>query len=99
MKSEDICANYHGGADTSISAFASTPDKKRTKDRMMIMVALDIHPGQTCEELEEFLQMKHQTCSARISELLKMGKIVDTGERRLTRSGKKARVYKVANEI
>lgn len=96
MKSspEDICANNHSRADTSKLAFASTSRKTRAKHRMMILVALDVNPGQTCEELEDFLKMKHQTCSARISELLKDEKIVDTGERKLTRSGKKARVYK-----
>lgn len=50
-------------------------------------------PGLTCENVEDILEMKHQTASARITELLLGGHIVDTGERRPNRSLRAARVY------
>ena len=49
--------------------------------------------GTTCDEAEEALAMKHQTCSARIRELVLKDRIVDSGERRHTRSGRNAVVY------
>lgn len=51
--------------------------------------------GATCDSLEHVLGMRHQTCSARIRELVLNGSIKDSGERRPTRSGRNARVYKV----
>ena len=49
----------------------------------------------TCDEIEARLGMRHQTCSARIRDLVLMGKLVDTGQRRLTRSRRSARVYEI----
>lgn len=49
--------------------------------------------GSTCDEAEEALRMKHQTCSARIRELALKERILDSGERRPTRSGRNAVVY------
>lgn len=49
--------------------------------------------GTTCDEAEAALRMRHQTCSARFSTLAKKGKIVDSGKRRLTRSGRRAIVW------
>lgn len=51
--------------------------------------------GATCEEVEGILRMPHQTASARIRDLAKDGAIYDTGARRPTRSGRKARVYRL----
>jgi hypothetical protein len=53
--------------------------------------------GKTCDELEWLLDLSHQTCSARCSELLKeeraFRKIAgDTYERRKTRTGRTAAV-------
>jgi Fic family protein len=52
-------------------------------------------PGLTCDEIEQILDMKHQTVSARILELRRKGLIEDSGERRKTRSGRKAVVWRV----
>lgn len=49
--------------------------------------------GKTCDAIEVELRMRHQTASARIRELVLAGRLFDTGERRLTRSGRKAAVY------
>lgn len=48
----------------------------------------------TCESLEELTGLKHQSASARVSELLRSGRIEVVGHG-VTRSGNKARVYRV----
>ena len=52
--------------------------------------------GLTCSEVEERLSLSHQTASARIHELARMELIKDSGERRLTPSGRAAIVWEVA---
>lgn len=54
--------------------------------------------GCTCEQLERYLFMKHQTCSARLRDLFLEGAIVRTGVRRPTESGRMAAVWKVASK-
>jgi hypothetical protein len=49
--------------------------------------------GSTCDEVEEALNMRHQTVSARVRELVLMGLIADSGQRRKTRSGRSAAVW------
>ena len=52
--------------------------------------------GLTCDQVEQVLSERHQSVSARIRELVIAGRIYDSGERRATRSGKEARVYRVS---
>lgn len=52
--------------------------------------------GWTCEEVEDALDLRHQTASARIRELVLAGKAYDTGRRRQNASGRSARVYLAA---
>ena len=49
--------------------------------------------GATDDELERLLRMRHQTASARRRELVLLGKVVDSGRTRKTRSGCKATVW------
>jgi hypothetical protein len=49
--------------------------------------------GATVDELEKKLNLSHQTCSPRVLELRQKGLVVDSGKRRLTRSGRRARVW------
>ncbi|MDR7037365.1 putative transcriptional regulator [Methylobacterium sp. BE186] len=49
--------------------------------------------GMTCDECEHVTGLRHQTCSARVRELVQLGLIKDSGARRPTRSGRNARVY------
>ena len=49
--------------------------------------------GSTCDELEEVLDLSHQTLSARVRELWQEGFINRTDRTRMTRSGRQARVY------
>lgn len=48
--------------------------------------------GATCDEVEAALGLPHQSVSARIYDLEKANVLVDCGDRRKTRSGRKARV-------
>lgn len=50
----------------------------------------------TCDECEEALGISHQTTSARFTELRGSQTITATGEKRKTRSGRNAVVYRVA---
>lgn len=50
----------------------------------------------TCDEIEKETSLAHQTASARITELSKMGFIVPSGMERKTRSGRNAIVWGVA---
>ena len=49
--------------------------------------------GKTCDEIEALLGLSHQTVSARVRDLVKADRVYDTGERRATRSGRKAIVW------
>jgi len=49
--------------------------------------------GATVDELEKKLHLSHQSCSPRVLELRQKGLVVDSGKRRLTRSGRRARVW------
>jgi predicted transcriptional regulator len=48
---------------------------------------------QTCAEIEQATGLSHQTCSARFRELALANKIVNTGEKRPTPSGRRAFVW------
>jgi hypothetical protein len=52
--------------------------------------------GATCDEVELWSRLPHQTCGPRIRELVQLGLVVDSGTRRPTRSGRAAIVWRVA---
>jgi hypothetical protein len=85
------------GSDTSEAAARSITPKARSDlhDRICRLVAAFYH-GLTSEEIQVALDLTHQNCSARTTELVKMGLLVDCGERRPTSTGRNARVLKVA---
>jgi biotin operon repressor len=92
-------APFVSGSDTSQDAAASMADRVgQTRQKVYESIATSLSKGQTCDEAEEALEMTHQTVSARIKELKDTGYIVDTGDRRKTRSKQKAAVY-VATEF
>ena len=49
--------------------------------------------GLTCDDLEAQLAMRHQTCSPRVYELVAQGRLLDSGFRRRTRTGRTAIVW------
>lgn len=96
-------APYHGlppfvhGSDTSEDAALSVAlDAPTMRTKCLDLIAQAGTAGCTCDEIEVALRMRHQSASARLRELCLMEQIRDTGVRRLTRSGRSARVYKLA---
>lgn len=87
----DICERKHGGNQQSTAAHDRIKGNK-WKDRQRILAHLG--NGKTCEEIEDELQLKHQTASARISELKRDGNIRQIGTRK-TKSGCLAAVWVV----
>lgn len=83
------------GSPTSKAAAESLQGVAVTKMRrkMLEYIAGQGNHGSTCDQAEVALGMSHQTASARIYDLHKMGAIVDSGMTRLTRSKRKAVVY------
>ena len=80
--------------ETSLQAHDSQKDKAPL-DRVAILSRLRKYcTGTTCDKLEQVLNMSHQTTSARINDLVRMGKIVDSGRREKTRTGRLAICWK-----
>lgn len=92
---KDICANNHGGADTSKEAFASTKPETRETLKWKILEFIKLRGTATCEAVEQMFALAHQSASARISELLRANKIEITADRDVTKSGRGCRIYKV----
>jgi hypothetical protein len=83
------------GSDTSQEAAASM-DLFAAPCRASVYQFVRAAPeGATCDEVEAALRMRHQNVSARLRELVLGGAIRDSGERRPTRSGRRARIYVV----
>ncbi len=53
--------------------------------------------GATCEQVEDYLNMKHQTVSGRIPRLVESGYLKDSGERRENKTGRMAIVWSACN--
>ena len=67
--------------------------------RGRVLVEIRVRGGATCDEVECALGLRHQTASARICELSEEGRVADSGERRLTRSGRKAVVWREVSGV
>lgn len=61
--------------------------------RARALAHIEAAGGATCDEVEVGTGMSHQTASARIRELRQLGSVRDSGQRRPTRSGRKAIVW------
>jgi len=81
------------GSDTSEAAAIEYESAKANDLLRVHRCILNAPDGMTCDEVEEFLNMKHQTASARIRDLVLNGLVFDTKARRKIRSGRSARVY------
>lgn len=92
---EDITKNYHKGNPQSKEAFKRLKREAAERDKQYIERAILRHGsrGLICDEAERVLGIKHQTASARFSEMVKEGRIIRTEEVRPTRSGCPARVH------
>lgn len=85
---------HAAGSDTSRAA-AEAIVPRAPKQRLAVLDCITEHGSLTCDAVEVWLGMSHQTTSARVYDLVKAGAIVDSGERRPTRTGRKAAVYVV----
>jgi hypothetical protein len=82
------------GSDTSSDAADSIePIAPLLRERVLNIIKTAGPMGLTCDECEAVLGMRHQTVSARVTELRNETRIVDSGQRRPTRSGRKATVW------
>jgi len=90
---KDICENRHGGNPESVLANASMSTMKVLQ---RYRIAEYIHglgtQGAICAEVEMIMHIPHQSASARMTELKAMGILVPTASRRMTGSGRMARV-------
>jgi hypothetical protein len=86
-------AAYRDGMDTMQDAADDiTPVTGKLRKRVYAEIVKRGEYGATCDELEVALGLTHQTCSARVNELMRARAIIGTGKRP-TRSGRKARVW------
>jgi len=84
----------HNGVDTSVAAAHSMVDLgARLRLEVYSFIAECGQTGATCEEVEQALNMKHQTASARVNELANGGHITNSGRKRSTSSGRPAIVW------
>lgn len=95
----DLFQWYREGApartesDTSVAAAQEIqPHSETLRERVLGYVRG--RKGATCDEVEVALAMSHQTASARIRELVKLGQLHDSWSARKTRSGRKATVWR-----
>jgi DNA-binding MarR family transcriptional regulator len=82
----------HSNASTSHEA-AKSVEKDVTRIAKRVLDAIK-HEPRACFEIEEDLDLSHQTASARITQLRKDGLIEDSGDRRPTASNRRAIVWR-----
>lgn len=85
------------GSDTSEAAAESMATHAGAIRERVFGFILGTTPagGTTCDNIEKWLRLRHQTASARVWELFHAGRIVDSGKRGRTRSGRRAVIYVV----
>lgn len=87
-------APYVSGSDTSQAAAESiTADLPRLEALVYKLIATSGLQGRTDDELEAATQLAHQTISARRRSLVLKGRVCDSGQRRQTRSGRRATIW------
>ncbi len=90
----DICENYHEGNANSRAANKFVAPKKVAMQRqIMDYITSRGRLGATCQEAERDLGLKHQTASARFSELKKEHKIFWNGLKRALPGSQPASAY------
>jgi hypothetical protein len=96
---KDVTGNYHGGNEESREAFELLGESAEADRRRILGLARrrGTH-GVISDEAEVALNLRHQTCSARISELKRDGLLWPIDATRRTRQGRNARVL-VARDV
>jgi len=85
----------HKGRDTGIAAAEDVAPKVPRLQRV-VLKSLETAGPSTPDEIAARHGLSILTIRPRVSELGRLGKIVDTGARRVNRSGKKAIVWRLA---
>lgn len=89
-----MSAPFVSGSDTSRAAAESVEESlENLRTLVLKRIRRSGKRGMTCDEVEVQLDLRHQTASARVRELFVKGQIIDSGERRTTRSGRAAVVW------
>ena len=90
----------HNGTETSQQAAESIRDLLGGMQKTVYSALKEALLGLTCDEIEQRLSLKHQTASARLNDLQRLGLAIvhidpktNKPFRRPTRSGRNARVY------
>lgn len=90
----DISFNKHGGNPESTAAHESVvPLKHALRTRVLLAIAGSGENGLTSDDVESMLGLRHQSASARITEL-RAGNMIEPAEKRPTRSGRTAQAWK-----
>jgi predicted ArsR family transcriptional regulator len=82
---------------TSIEAYESVKPYIPTISERIVDYISEWGPD-ICDEIEHQLSLSHQTCSACIRGLVKQGILEDSGLKSLTRSGRRAIMWKLTEE-
>lgn len=92
-ESTDVTRRFHQGDLFSHLAHKSIVNSKAAiRARIINYIRDQGFTGATSDEVEEALEMSHQTVSARITEAKADGTLVPSGYKRKTRSGRNAAV-------
>lgn len=87
-------APFVRGSDTSEDAARQIrPHAGRMAERVFEFVQAKGERGATVDEVEVELEMLHQTAGARVRELVLAGRLVDSENRRRTRTGRYGAVW------
>jgi predicted transcriptional regulator len=92
LEAASKAAHPSAGPITSIEAAESLTNVGQLAHEVLKTLAAH-RGGLTCDEIEQLMNGRHQTISARVNELRDKGWIKDSGVKRRTRSGRRAIVW------
>lgn len=85
---------YEATSTTSAAAAASIEDRDLARLEALVYQTI-AHAPRTCDAVEVETGLSHQTASARIRGLVLRDRIIDSGERAKTRSGRSAVIWRI----
>lgn len=95
----DFTQGYHHNHPMSDQAHDSIKHHKKVLlERVVRYIESKGLSGATCDEIEQALNLSHQTASARMTEAKAFGRITWLGDKRKTRSGRNAAVLVIKGE-
>lgn len=91
---DDVCSRKHGGVETSMEANLRVD---KMNDRRRVLALIQGAGGYTLDQVSAILERPPNQISGRFSELAAAGLICRTSERRKTRAGSSAYLWKAAS--